>query len=130
MSNAYLTGSGSSPPPPPPAYLIWSVITTNAAAVKGHGYFSNPTTGPAGLTVTLPATSAVGDTIIVYAMSSGGFEIGQNLGQFIQVGGLSTTTGTSGNVIATSVGDNIELVCSVANTQWEAISYNGNLIIN
>jgi hypothetical protein len=129
MSNAYLQGTGSSPPPPPTG-IIWHLITTNTTAVKFNGYFADPPTGPGGLTVTLPATSVIGDTVIIYAYSSGGFVIGQNAGQIIQVGQMKTTAGTGGNIIATKAGDSIELVCSVANTQWEAVNYNGNLVIN
>lgn len=110
--------------------LIWTVITGNTAGVKGHGYFANPPGGPGGLTVTLPSTAAVGDTLKVYAMDSGGFVIAQNAGQKIQIGNAQTTPGVTGNVIATAVGDAVTLVCSIANTQFEAVEFNGNLIIN
>lgn len=113
----------------PPSFN-WQVITTDTDATDNSGYFANAVTGPAGLTVTLPLLSDVGDSFIVYSMSSAGFEIGQNASQFIQVGENPTTVGTSGNIISTKTGDSITLVCSVANTQWEAVNYTANFLIN
>ena len=112
-----------------PPTFNWQVITTNVLAAANNGYFANAALGPAGLTVTLPLLSNVGDTFIVYSMSSAGFEIAQNALQFIQVGQNATTTGTGGNIISILTGDSITLVCSVANTQWEAVNYSANLLI-
>lgn len=123
-ANGWVRSVGPSPT------FNWQVIITDTTAAANNGYFANAVTGPAGLTVTLPLLSNVGDTFIVYSMSSAGFEIGQNASQFIQVGDNVTTTGTGGNIISTQTGDAITLICSVANTQWEAFPYSANLIIN
>ena len=107
----------------------WSVIAINTAAVKGNGYFTNAPVGPAGLTVTLPAVCAVGDTIRVYDLNGNGWVVAVSAGQFIQIG-VNATTPTVGTVTTNIViGNSIELVCSVANTQWEAVDWNGNFLI-
>jgi len=111
--------------------LTWNVQAADLTAVKGHGYFANSATpGPIGLIVTLPAISSVGDTFKVYAFTSNGWTIAQNAAQFIQVANQTTTVGVLGSLVSTKTGDVVELVCSVANTQWEAVSFAGNIIIN
>lgn len=112
------------------AGFTWVIQTTSTPAVAGFGYFADGATGPTGITITLPTVSKLGDTFIVYNFNGNGFEIAQGAGQFIQVGQQSTTAGVTGNIISTKIGDTIELVCSIANTQWQAVDYDGNFIIN
>lgn len=108
--------------------FIWTVETANLTAVKGHGYFANSASpGPGALEVTIPAVSVVGDTFKVYAFNSNGFTIRQQAGQFCQLGTSTTTTGVGGSIVGLFVGTVVELVCSVANTQWEVTDYSGNL---
>lgn len=89
--------------------------TTHNIAVN-TGVFCN---NGAGVTVTLPATAAVGDTFKVVAMDAAGWVIAQQTGQTIQMGDIATTT-TTGTITSTAIGDWIELVCNVANTDFMA----------
>jgi len=50
--------------------FIWNSIVTDATAVAGNGYFVNTSAGE--VTVTLPATATIGDTIKV-SDTSGSF---------------------------------------------------------
>lgn len=93
----------------------WSVVTTNQDLSDNVGFFAN---GGSRLDFTLPATSSVGDTYEVVAMSANGWRIVQRAGQQVTIGGLSSTLGAGGSVAFTAQGDWIQLVCSVANTNW------------
>jgi len=108
--------------------LTWSVITTatQTIAVK-NGYFANR--GAGSVTFTLPAAAAVGDTFIVNAKNATGFIIKQNALQNIQFGNQITTSGIGGQLESTAVGDSIEIVCSVANTDFNVVSSIGNIIV-
>lgn len=108
------------------AGIIWVIQTTDTVAVKNFGYFTNG----ANVHITLPPTSILGDTFKVYNYNGGGFTIVQGAGQTIQVGEAQTTVGPGGYVLYTQRGDAIELVCSVANIQWEAVTFDGNLTYN
>jgi hypothetical protein len=110
------------------AYLTWTVVTgTTQAAVKANAYVANN----AGLvTVTLPSTAAVGDTILVTGMNNAtGWKIAQNASQLIHFGTLTTTTGTGGSLASTATYDNITVTCIVANTTWIAYNAQGNLTV-
>lgn len=105
------TGSGG-------GFVTWGVITTSQIGVAGHGYFCN---GGSQVVVTLPTSSAVGDTIAIAAMNSAGFQIAQPAGVSIRFTSSLTTVGVGGSLTSTSVGDGIVLVCNVANTGWQAV---------
>lgn len=108
--------------------FVWNVVTSvSEAMVSFNGYLSNF----AGLiTYTLPTSSNVGDIIRVAEMNaSGSFTITQNSGQQIQFGSLTTTLGMSGSLSSTAVGNSVELICTVANTNWLVLSNVGVLTI-
>jgi hypothetical protein len=105
--------------------LIWTVITTSQSAVSHNGYFTN---GSGLVTVTLPATSLVGDTFAVANMNANGWTIAQNSGQSIQIG-ADTTTVTTGSLSSTDIGDVVYLVCNVVNTGWFVTSSIGNITV-
>ena len=92
-----------------------------------HGYFTN---GSSPVQITLPASSAVGDTFAVYSLNSNGWEILQQAGQNIMFGNQTTTTGTSGGLQSIYAGDAIELICSVADTTWNAFPVQGNITVD
>jgi len=96
----------------------WSTVTgTSQAAVVNSGYFTNN----AGLvTVTLPATAAVGSIVEVAGQGAGGWKLAANSGQTIQYGNLATTT--AGSFASTNQFDTIRVVCQVANTTWQVLS--------
>lgn len=98
----------------------WTEITgTTQAMVASNGYILNN----AGLvTATLPATSSIGDTLILQGKGAGLYRIAQNAGQTIHFGSSDTTTGVGGYLEATNRYDSIELVCITANTDWAVLS--------
>lgn len=108
--------------------FAWNVITgaTQTLAVQ-NGYISNR----AGLvTYTLPATAAVGDMIRVTLINAAGsWTIAQNAGQTIKISGGDTTVGVGGSLSSTANGDTIELLCTVANTNFIVLSVVGNLTV-
>jgi hypothetical protein len=126
-----LTSNGVSADPsfaaPAVGVMPWVVVagTTQAMAVN-TGYTSNN----AGLcTLTMPATAAVGDTLVVTGLGAGGWLIAQNASQLVHVGSSVTTTGTGGSIASTNAFDAITFTCVVANTTWITRSEVGNLTI-
>lgn len=106
--------------------LTWNTVTaTSATMAVNNGYTANN----AGLvTLTLPSTAAVGDTIVVVGLGAGGWSIVENTGQLIHVGSVTSTT-TTGSVSSTNQYDTITLTCIVANTTWTARATMGNLTV-
>lgn len=107
--------------------FTWTVVTgTTQTAAASNGYFTNN----AGLvTVTLPTTSAVGDTISVAYMGAGGWKLGQPASNNITFGSTTTTTGTGGSLASVAAGDVVTVVCRIANTSWTVSSSVGNLTV-
>ena len=103
--------------------LSWSVITADQTAAVNHGYFCNK----AGLlTLTMPATSAVGDIIAAVNINTaaGTKFLSANPGQLNF--GNSAATPNTGSFTSIALGDVLFLVCSVANTTWYAYAAQGN----
>src|SRR5580765_7290475 len=97
--------------------LTWTVVTgTSQAAAVNNGYIANN----AGLvTVTLPATSAVGDTVAVTGINNAtGWKVAQNAGNTIFFGNATTTPGTGGSLASTATRDTVYLICMTANATW------------
>jgi hypothetical protein len=109
--------------------VSWTVETVNLGFTVNTGIIANK----AGLlTVTLPATAAIGDILEITNMNTAlGWKIAQNANQFIRMGALLTTVGVGGSVSSTALGDSLKLVCNVAgaSTGWIAVSSIGNLTI-
>jgi hypothetical protein len=108
--------------------LTWTVVTgTTQAAAVNNGYIANN----AGLvTVTLPAVSAVGDTVAVTGINNAtGWKVAQNAGNQIFFGTSSTTIGTGGSLASTATRDVVYLVCMVANGAWNVVGSVGNLTV-
>jgi hypothetical protein len=106
----------------------WSVVTATTASIAANqGIFCNNATG---VTVTLPATAAVGDTYKVVAMGGSGviFSVAVNTGQSIRIGNQFTTTST-GQLRSTSIGDSLTVVCSVLNTAFIITEVIGNITV-
>jgi len=81
------------------------------------------------VTLTLPATAALGSTFIVIGKGAGGWTIAQATGQTIHVGSTATTAGVGGSVSSSNQYDCITLVCVTANTTFVAYALQGNLTI-
>lgn len=108
--------------------LTWTVVTgTTQAAAVNNGYIANN----AGLvTVTLPATSAVGDTVAVTGINNAtGWRVAQNAGNTIFFGTSTTTAGVGGSLSSTATRDTVYLVCMTANATWNVVTSIGNLTV-
>ena len=104
----------------------WSVITADQTAVINKGYFANKGTL---LTITLPTTAAVGSVLRVSGMNAGLWRIAQNASEVIHFGKTDTTVGTGGYIQSTLARDAVELICCVADTEWNVLSSVGNITI-
>lgn len=127
-SSTYLRGDGTwSTPAGGGGGMTWSVVTgTTQTAAVNTGYFANN----AGLvTVTLPSTAAVGDTVSVAYMGAGGWKLAQAASVTVKFGSTTTTTGTGGSLASTAAGDVVTVVCNVANTGWTVVSSVGSLTV-
>lgn len=105
--------------------MTWSVVTgTSQAAAVNNGYASN---NASLVTITLPSTAAVGDTVAITGFGAGGWKLAQNASQVIYFGNVNTTTGTGGYLASSHRMDSISLVCVVANTSWKVINSTGSI---
>jgi len=103
----------------------WSVITTSQTGAASNGYICN---NAGTLVLTLPSTSAIGDTIAITGMNNAtGWQIAQNAGNTIYFGTATTTPGTGGSLTSSATRDAISLVCISANANWQVISSIGNV---
>ncbi len=109
--------------------VTWSVITADQGITVGNGYICNK----AGLlTLTLPASPAVGDTFIVTGENTAlGWKVAQNANQQMFLGTSSTTIGVGGSLASTNIRDTITCVCTVAGASavWTVISSIGNITV-
>jgi len=80
-----------------------------------------------GVTYTLPATAALGDTIKIVG-KLGLATITPNANQQILMGSLSGAVGATGTAVSTNVGDCIELICITAgaSTVWRSDNWVGS----
>lgn len=99
--------------------------TTQTAAVN-NSYVSN---NAGTVTITLPATAAVGSVINIGGLGAGGWVLAQNASQLIRFGNATTTTGTGGSLASTNQYDNVTIQCVVANTTWVVQSSIGNITV-
>jgi hypothetical protein len=98
----------------------WTEVTgVSQAMAANNGYITN---NPALVTLTLPATAALGTTISIAGKGAGGWKIAQNAGQEIFFGSSATTIGVTGYLQSTQQFDSIELLCITADTQWTVIT--------
>lgn len=104
----------------------WQVITASQTASIQNGYITN---GSSLVTVTLPATAAVGNTVTITGLGAGGWSVAQQSGVSINFGATNTTTGTGGSLASTNIHDSVHLLCVVANTTWQVINSVGNITV-
>lgn len=106
--------------------MTWVDVTgTSQAMVVNDGYVADN----AGLvTLTLPTTAAIGDTVIVQGKGAGGWKITYGASQQIQVGSSASTV-TSGNIASTNQWDSVTLTCVTANNIWAARAVQGNITV-
>ncbi len=102
------------------------VTGTPQQAPANASYIANN----AGLvTVTLPATASVGSRVRVIGLGAGGWRVAQDASQLIHKSGTATTTGTGGSLSSSNRYNAVELVCVVANTEWDVVSSEGTLTL-
>jgi hypothetical protein len=108
--------------------IAWEEVTsTSDTAEENKGYITNNNSL---VTITLPATCALGSVIALCGKGSGGWKIAQNAGQTIHFINVSTTTGVSGYIESTSQYDALEMVCVTANTTFVVRSSVGTVEMN
>ena len=107
--------------------FTWSKITADQAFTVNNGFICNK----AGLlTLTLPATSAVGDIFEVTGINTDvGWRVAQNAGQSINLGNTPTAVGVGGYLESTNKFDTVRLVIVVADTTFNVISSIGNITV-
>jgi hypothetical protein len=107
--------------------FTWNEVTgTSSGMAVNNGYIANN----AGLvTLTLPASAALGSVIEVAGKGSGGWSIAQNSGQTIHFGAQNSTTGAGGSISSTLQYDTIRIVCTTADTDFVVLSSVGNLTV-
>jgi hypothetical protein len=128
-SGQVLISGGSS------ALPAWSTISTNSwldqtGTTLTLAINTSYTMNAASLiTGTLPTTAAYGSTIRVVGKGAGGWKIAQPAGVTIHFSGVNTTTGTGGSLASTLQYDVVDIVCSIANTDWTIMESIGNITI-
>lgn len=112
-----------------PAIMSWTEVTgTSQSMSVQNGYIAN---NAALVTLTLPATAAIGDALRILGKGVGGWKIGINATQQILFGNLSSTVGTSGSLASTHQNNCIELICITSGTAtvWQVASSVGNITV-
>lgn len=106
--------------------ITWSeIFATTATAAINTGYIAN---NASLVTITLPATAAVGSIVEVTGKGAGGWKIAYPTGDIIHFGNLDTTIST-GYLQSSLTRDSVRLVCVVADAEWNVISSMGNITI-
>lgn len=123
-----LMGNGSGVAPTWQAhagYIAWSTETgATIAMLANNGYVCNRGTL---ITATLPATCAVNTIMRMVGKGAGGWLIAQNASQMIYYGDVVTATGVGGSLASSHARDCVELICTVADLEFQVISSIGNL---
>jgi hypothetical protein len=120
-------GSAATLPPSLGGAMTWTEVTgTSQAAAVNNGYIAS---NVALVTVTLPATAAVGQKVAITGKGAGLWSLAQNAGQTVHFGSFDTTPGVGGSITASVRYDCIEVQCTTANTDWVVIRSVGALVI-
>ena len=96
----------------------WSDQAVSFNAAAQNGYFCT-----AALTVSLPASTTTGQTIILFIDTAAAVVVQANTGQFIQIGNeISSSAGTA---TSSAQGATLTLVFRNTDTTWHSISVQG-----
>lgn len=105
--------------------FTWTRLAGVAAnLVTMNGYIA---TNGALTTFTLPLVAALGDHFKIVGEGAGGWTVAQNALQSVRIGNTVTTVGVGGSTSSTNRYDSIEIVCTVANTEFRIIESIGVL---
>ena len=108
--------------------ITWNDQTSGSVTmVASNAYVVD--NGASLVTLTLPATAALGATFQVGGFSSGGWTVAQAASQLIHFGSSVTTTGTGGSLSSTNAFDQVTITCVVANTTFVVTAAVGNLTV-
>ena len=120
-------GSGSIQITATTTAFAWNEETgTSANMAVENGYVAN---NGSLVTLTLPATASVGDTLKIVAKGAGLVKIAQNASQVIHWLSSDTTSGTGGSITATQQWGSVELVCVTDDTDWAVADAMGSWTI-
>jgi len=98
--------------------------TTTVTMTANNGYIADN----AGLvTLTIPATAALGAEFTIAGKGAGGWLLQANTGQTIHLG--SSATSSAGSLASTNQWDGVKIVCVTANTIFAVVSAVGNLTV-
>lgn len=120
----YEFASGSFTPP----QMQGSWITVSSSRIVSPGSLYISTSNTSRVVFTLPPVCEVGDYFRVAGYGSAGWRIQANTGQIITYGDQQTSVG--GYLESIDDRDCIELVCVIANSEWQELSSQGNITIN
>ncbi|WP_207385588.1 beta strand repeat-containing protein [Legionella maceachernii] len=128
-SSTYLRGDNTWAAAPTTSLGITSFqnITASQTMTANSGYNNVASTTVA---LALPATSAVGDMLLIMNNTLFPFTVTQGSGQLIRIGANATTTGASGFLGVNDANTALWLICTTANTTWIATSAVGNWTTN
>lgn len=107
-------GSGSISIASSTSGMSWTTVsgTTQAAAVN-NGYIAN---NGSAVTVTLPTTFGIGDTVEVKGLGAGGWILAAGTATTIRLG--SSVTSSAGSLTSANQYDTVKVTGLVANTTW------------
>ena len=105
--------------------LTWVNNAVTSTMLTNNGYIV--TSGA--LILTLPTTSAVGDSLQIMLNGGTSFQIAQAAGQQIRFSASQTTSGVGGSITSTQQGNVLHLICTAANTQWQVDYSIGNMTV-
>ena len=115
--------------PYPGGVVAWTDVSGSSQAMAADNGYT--TDNIALVTLTLPSTCPYGKVFRVVRKGIGGWKVAQNAGQVIHFGNLDTTVGASGFIASTNQYDSVELLCTVANTEFTVINGpQGDLTVN
>jgi len=126
-SGQVLTSNGASALPTWQASAIipWVDQTSTSVTMAVNTAYVADNSGL--VTLTLPATAALGSVFQVVGKGAGGWKIGQAASQTINIGNQVTTSGTGGSLASSLQYDCVQLVCVTANTVFVVYSSYGNI---
>lgn len=105
----------------------WNTIAGTSQSITAENGYINSNVGLT--TLTLPLTGSVGYTFKIAGYGAGGWRIAQNAGQNIYLGSSTTSVGVGGSLSSTNAHDSIEVMCVIANTEWQALDFIGNITV-
>lgn len=108
-------------------YTTVHVTGTSQAISAGNAYLAD---NASVVTLTLPVTAALGDRFQVIGVGTGGWKIAQNASQYIVKDVTSSTTGVVGFLESGQYRSCVEIVCTVANTEFEVVDSQGVSMVN